>query len=652
MSKSFLFLLAWAVVPDVLAASNELARIREQFRAYHLRIDVGSDTRRSANPPSPADAVKLAQQLSPDGSWPDVDYRNEDRSAWAPARHVSRMLALSAARCALPGEDPGGRACADGLHAAFGFWMKNDFQCPNWWWNRIGVPKTLGTAALLLGEELKPAERAYLVSKCLPRAGLDMTGQNRVWLAGITALRGLLLDNQQLTAKAANVIWRELVVTTSEGVQPDFSFHQHGPQQQFGNYGLSYANDMVKWMTIFRGTSLAPDAGRALVLHRYMNEGLAWTVWNGRMDANCVGRQFGEDALAGHGRAALAALQGLDNLEGVTNRAAPQGSRFFWRSELAMHRRPEFMASLKMSSRRVIGSELVNSENLSGYLCGDGVLLVTRTGEEYENIFPLWDWRRLPGITAAQSAQPPPRFANSKVDSVFVGGVSDGTNTCAAFDYARDGVRGRKAWFFLEDQVVCLGAGIQSTNGEPVATSVNQCWKRGAVEREGDSVLHDEVRYLPLGGTKLRIADGPVTGSWLKVRQSAATPVAPVTGEVFSAWIDHGVNPENAGYAYAILPGARKELLCQVLSNTTNLQAVADDRGNLMAIFHAADSLRHGGHSLTVDQPCLVLIQPGEAPRAYVADPTQTAAVLSLAWDGHYHRIALPVKGKPASKGL
>jgi len=39
-----------------------------------------------------------------------------------------------------------------------------------------------------------------------------------------------------------------------------------------------------------------------------------------------------------------------------------------------------FAATLKMSSTRVIGAELVNSENLSGYHTADGALYLYREG--------------------------------------------------------------------------------------------------------------------------------------------------------------------------------------------------------------------------------------------------------------------------------
>ncbi|MEI3154991.1 MAG: hypothetical protein V8S95_07765 [Odoribacter sp.] len=48
------------------------------------------------------------------------------------------------------------------IHQALNFWFKRDFSCLNWWYNQIGVPRTLGGAFLLLWEELSPEEEKRL----------------------------------------------------------------------------------------------------------------------------------------------------------------------------------------------------------------------------------------------------------------------------------------------------------------------------------------------------------------------------------------------------------------------------------------------------------------------------------------------------------
>lgn len=47
------------------------------------------------------------------------------------------------------------------------------------------------------------------------------------------------------------------------------------------------------------------------------------------------------------------------------------------------------MSSVKMASRRVIGTELVNEDNLKGYYLGDGATYYYVRGDEYLEVFPF-----------------------------------------------------------------------------------------------------------------------------------------------------------------------------------------------------------------------------------------------------------------------
>lgn len=49
----------------------------------------------------------------------------------------------------------------------------------------------------------------------------------------------------------------EIVLGKPEGIKSDWSFHQHGPQQQMGNYGLSFLSNMCLYVEIFAHTPLA-----------------------------------------------------------------------------------------------------------------------------------------------------------------------------------------------------------------------------------------------------------------------------------------------------------------------------------------------------------------------------------------------------------
>ena len=73
------------------------------------------------------------------------------------------------------------------------------------------------------------------------------------------------------------------------------------------------------------------------------------------------------------------------------------GNKHFWRSDFHVQRTNDYYFSVKMCSSRVLGAETVNKENIQGYHMGDGVTFLYQSNKEYENVFPFWDWKKLPG---------------------------------------------------------------------------------------------------------------------------------------------------------------------------------------------------------------------------------------------------------------
>ncbi len=242
------------------APDAELAKIRERYRA-----NLGT---------APGWAADRVANQQPDGSWKDVDYSDQDRSSWGPMRHLGNLRAIAAIS---PATDAATRALNRGLD----YWREHDFKCPNWWYNEIGAPMSVGDTAMLAQGRLTPENFRYITETVMPRAKIGMTGQNRAWVAGITFVRALLTDQVALAKEAMAVISEEVRITEKEGLQPDWSFHQHGPQQQFGNYGLAFAGEMTQWADLLRDTSLAFSPEQIELLRNYLLEGENWVCWRG-----------------------------------------------------------------------------------------------------------------------------------------------------------------------------------------------------------------------------------------------------------------------------------------------------------------------------------------------------------------------------------
>lgn len=671
------------MVAPAWAASNdeELAKVRQQFNDYCLAEDARRGDRLLDDIEVPknkvAEGLKWARAIKDDGAFADLDYESKARSAWVPYSHLTRMLStiVYAQHSTTPPADRD--QCLAAIHRGLSFWMKNDFKCPNWWYNEIGVPKVAGTIALLLKDGLKDEERKFIVDTILVRSKVGaMTGQNRVWLAANGVMRGLLSDDAALVKKAAVVIAEELVVsdkTTVEGIQADWSFHQHGSQLQFGNYGMAFAVEMSRWSAVLRETSFALSLEKQEILRNYMLRGQNWIIWRDVMDISACGRQLVPNSPAQKANAIEGVMRTLAEKEtDATARKAFNdflerqkpgakndllGNRYFFRSDYMIHRTADLMVSLKMHSPRVIGGENTNTENNSGVLLADGATMIYSDGQDYQNIFPSWDWRKIPGITAEIKSKAP-TWGEAKTDKTgaMVGGVSDGSTGVACMDFSRAGVSAKKAWFFSGNRVYCLGADIQSPAGAAVMTTIQQTLLRGSIEvkrkggpvtmktgeeRFGDveSLTHHGVRYRLLGDQPLVVSAQPRTGNWSLVFTNPATPKADVTCDLFTVSIDHS-GGKSPTYAYVIEPANEPADGAVQIQNEAHAQAIVrSDWAGI--VFWSAGQCAAGGLDVGVDSPCVVMLDRTHNAIT-VADPTQKLDRISIRVGSATKSVSLP----------
>ena len=66
---------------------------------------------------------------------------------------------------------------------------------------------------------------------------------------------------------------RIIRIRTDEGIQRDFSFHQHGPQLYNGGYGLTFMIDMCNYATVLAGTRYAFAHDKLSLLADHLFEG-------------------------------------------------------------------------------------------------------------------------------------------------------------------------------------------------------------------------------------------------------------------------------------------------------------------------------------------------------------------------------------------
>ena len=84
--------------------------------------------------------------MSADGSWTDINYADTKRSGWEPKLHAERILELSKLYYSKTTEYYHSEKVKEAIHLALKYWFDTKPRCLNWWYNQIGIPKTLGAA--------------------------------------------------------------------------------------------------------------------------------------------------------------------------------------------------------------------------------------------------------------------------------------------------------------------------------------------------------------------------------------------------------------------------------------------------------------------------------------------------------------------------
>ncbi|NDV65238.1 polysaccharide lyase family 8 super-sandwich domain-containing protein [Bacteroides sp. 224] len=561
------------------------------------------------------------KEMRPNGSWSDINYEDKKRSGWEPKIHAERILEMTKLYRSKQTDYYQSPWVEETIHKALNFWFITKPMCLNWWQNQIGIPKTLGGAFLLFEDKLNPEEKEGAIA-VMSHARFGMTGQNKVWLAGNVMIRALLQNNFELVREARDIIASEIVTGQTEGIKEDWSFHQHGPQQQFGNYGMSFISGMSFFSGVFSGTSLAFSNDQLNILCSLLEKGYRWILWNGYMDISSLGRQLFHNAQIHKGFSVAFAAAGLansgfpeaktisqeienDNYHSPTSGNPFTGHKYFPNSLYSTHRTPKWMTSLKMSSKQVIGTELVNEDNLKGYYMGDGATYFYIRGDEYLNDFPFWDWRKVPGVTAYENTEAIPRKSRTqnRNNTDFVGGVTDGKYGLAVMDLDLDGLRARKTWIFTDKFVLCLGRGIQSDSTLTVTTAIDQRGKQGALSvlngKQWEAIngnktftsaqsrfFHDNTGYIVLGKSKAVATSENRSGQWHDFMQMYRPKLE--EKEMIMLHLDHGASPKKATYQYLVLPGASQEETAGF--DVSSIQFMKDDKTALIVSVPAIDS--------------------------------------------------------------
>ena len=394
---------------------------------------------------------------------------------------------------------------------------------------------------------------------------------------------------------------------------------------------------------LFAGTSLAFNTEQQRILVSLLLNGYRWIVWRGYWDVNALNRQLFHSAdihksfnllfaanslLKSSSPEEATAIKAFIEANFLSAHKENQfvGNKHFDDSDLTIHRTPYWMASVRMASERVIGVEQVNEDNLQGYYMADGALYVYARGDEYHNIFPFWNWRRVPGITTYESSAPIPN-ANSKAAgnrSSLVGGVSDGKQGITAMVLNRNGLTAHKSWVFTDEYVLCMGSNIHSDSTAAIVTTIDQRLAKGRLRCYPDQrYYHDRTGYIVLQADSCVVETEKREGQWCDVMGMYKPKM--LENNVFSMYIKHRQGTLS-GYEYVLLPATTPEKVkafdatqFRILRNDEKVQAVVVGDKCFLAIYQKTDIQLGNGITLHIEEPGTYIACIGSGELAAVA---------------------------------
>lgn len=339
-----------------------------------------------------------------------------------------------------------------------------------------------------------------------------------------------------------------------------------------------------------------------------------------------------------------------------------------------VHITPNFGLGIAMQSTRTFSHEIIGEEGKRTWNIANGMVFLYDADENQygDGYWCSVDPTRLPGITTEHVVYANGRGSLNANIYDWTGGSSIGSNGVAGMrmkamsrsdnpsSYAvgpRTGADMKKSYFLFGDRILMLGSSITSGTGDHVETVVdnrkikpdgtNAITVDGAAASltgiptvlENPSWLHvagnvagADVGYYFPKDIALQALKETRTGNWADQGGDSGT----ATGTYATFYVDHGVKPTDATYAYMLLPGkSAKETAAyatapdvEILRQDGSVHAARDKRQNILAAnFWEAGSVA----GITVSAPASVTVgTKGDLMTVGVSDPTQRDVPITL----------------------
>ena len=220
----------------------------------------------------------------------------------------------------------------------------------------------------------------------------------------------------------------------------------------------------------------------------------------------------------------------------------------------------------------------------------------------------------------------------------------------------------KKSWFMFDNEIVCLGAGITSSDSRTIETiienrrlglygdnlfTVNGAMKPALVGWSETNSLASNS-WVHLAGTVPGADLGyffpqPATVKALREARSGSlgdintndigtTLGTTVTRNYLTLWFDHGANPSNATYAYVLLPNQTAVEVADyaanpdvvVIGNSTTAQGVRESTLGITAVNFWKDGTNRLGGIIVDRKASVIMRNDGSFLDLGISDPTQT----------------------------
>ena len=570
----------------------------------------------------------IIDKINEDGSFQGINYTDLSRTAGFPHRnHTYDLVYLAKAYKNKTSKYYKSKKLKAIISKALKYWVDNDFFGDNWHNNQISTPTNLVNLMLIMGEEL-PKDLVDKAQPIIGRANMNASGArpsgDRIVIASILAKNLLFIGDKEEFDKIIKLIEGEVKFSTgTRGMQHDYSFHHRTDRvNNTTSYGYGkYANAFGEWSYYVANTKYAFSVEKINQLVDYYLDGIyKQLVYGVYIDISVKNRSIShKSSFEPRGvieieRLLLSTDYRKDELEEIIKLRKGEAkpslsfSKFFWQTEHFVFQRPNFYTTVRMFSTRNRNMEVpYNGPGKTTHHRADGTNYLMLKGDEYHNIWAVYDWQKISGTTIMQK---PELYGPTEIQkdglTDFVGAVTDGLYGAVAFDFRspHDMLKAKKSWFFFDEEYVCLGTDINSNPKLPVATTINQVLMRSDVtimqddkarklpngNRELENVkwVHqDKIGYIFPEPTTINLSNQVEQGRWSDITDQKNISEEIVSEEVFMLWFNHGNRPRNASYQYIVVPDVSEQELMEtgsinrdieIISNTSEIQAVKNNK--------------------------------------------------------------------------